>query len=194
MANNSFPHTLFEQNFKILADLQGPLIIIFLFFSTTIKHKPFQHQQLKAIFFKIFESSPFPRFSWFLCCRNFDIPSLMFISRNVSKPSLRILMLFTEMHAQLFLDRESDTLRLPNVWQRRGQVGIGRRCTGRSALSRRPGRCTPGGDAQCIGRRTFSLISHGIKNNFFALIIKNEVILQQIFGDFFRFQQNPIQK
>ena len=31
---------------------------------------------------------------------------------------------------------------------------------------------------QCIGRRTFSLISHGIKNNFFALIIKNEVILQ----------------
>ena len=34
------------------------------------------------------------------------------------------------------------------------------------------------GGAQCIGRRTFSLISHGIKNNFFALIIKNEVILQ----------------
>ena len=34
----------------------------------------------------------------------------------------------------------------PNVWQRWGQVGIGRRCTGRSALSRRSGRCTPGGD------------------------------------------------
>ena len=27
----------------------------------------------------------------------------------------------------------------PNVWQRWGQVGIGRRCTGRSALPRRPG-------------------------------------------------------
>ena len=32
MANNLFPHTLFEQNFKIQADLQGPLVIIFLFF------------------------------------------------------------------------------------------------------------------------------------------------------------------
>ena len=37
----------------------------------------------------------------------------------------------------------------PNVWQRWGQVGIGRRCTGRSALSRRPGWCKPGGKTCC---------------------------------------------
>ena len=35
---------------------------------------------------------------------------------------------------------EQPPMQEPNVWQRWGQVGIGRRCTGRSALSRRPGR------------------------------------------------------
>ena len=34
---------------------------------------------------------------------------------------------------------EQPPMQGPNVWQRWGQVGIGRRCTGRSALSRRPG-------------------------------------------------------
>ena len=98
MANNLFPHTLFEQNFKIQADLQGPLVIIFLFFYNyqTLALLTLATQGYILQNIRIF---PFSRFSWFLCRRNFDIPSLMFTSRNVSKPSLLILVLFTEMHA-----------------------------------------------------------------------------------------------
>ena len=101
MANNLFPHTLFEQNFKIQADLQGPLVIIFLFFLQLSNISPFNISNSRLYSSKYSNLPLFPIFLvfWFLCRRNFDIPSLMFTSRNVSKPSLLILVLFTEMHA-----------------------------------------------------------------------------------------------
>ena len=65
MANNLFPHTLFEQNFKIQADLQEPLVIIFLFFYNyqTLALLTLATQGYILQNIRIF---PFSRFSWFL--------------------------------------------------------------------------------------------------------------------------------
>ena len=58
-----------------------------------------------------------------------------------------------------------------------GRVGVKKLWMAQKVVKEKKLALTKGG-AQCIGRRTFLLISHGIKINFFALIIKNEVILQ----------------
>ena len=90
MANNLFPHTLFEQNLKIQADLQGPLVIIFLFFYNyqTLALLTLATQGYILQNIRIF---PFSRFSWFF---GFYAAGILIFHRSCLPPGMSPNLLF----------------------------------------------------------------------------------------------------